>query len=312
MLIRSLVRPLVPLVLCLCGLAGAGRADDAPSAGFQAFQGLPPANIASAASLNQALAVLDRAPDTIVAEIGNRTVTWSDVADSIRKLPRVMAGLPFQQLFQAALVQEMQIKALAVRAESMGLDKNPFVQRHMTRAADTALADELLRRSLAPNMSDKGLRPIYDGVIAGKPGPEEVDARIIAVDERERAAALIQQLKDGATFADLAQGFSKDGSASAGGDLGFARLDMLAPELGAVIFALGVGETASFPVKSGNLWYVIRVESRRQTVAPSFDDVRMALEQDVMHAGIPELKNQALKDAPVKYYGLAGKQEYKK
>ena len=290
------------LVLALAGMTpGVAAAQSEPPGG------LPLPDQLTAASLTAALAELDRSRTTIVAEVGSRAVTWGDIADAIRAMPRIVSTIPFQQLYQSAAVQVMQQKALALRAEAAGLEKDPLVQRRLKNATDEALANEILRRSLAPNITEPALRGVYDGVIAGKPGPDEVRPRIIMVDTRDEATALIQRLQDGGDFAALARQFSKDGTAANGGDLGYIRLDLLAPEIGAVAFALGIGQMTSFPVRSGNLWCIIRVDSRRQVSAPSFEEARAALEQDVIHAGVPELKRLALKDAAVTYYGLAGK-----
>lgn len=269
--------------------------------------GLPTPDIRSEVSLRAAVAELDRSPATVVAEVGSRTVTWGELADAIRGMPVIVGAIPFQQLYQNAAVQVMQQKALALLAEKGGLDKDPLVQRRVQDAADQALATEYLRRSLAPNVTSKGLRAVYDGVIAGKPGPEEVRARVIMVDSREEAESLIKRLQSGSEFAALARAFSKDGTAASGGDLGYARLDMLAPEIGSVVFSLGLGQITAFPVRSANEWFIIKVEGRQQPPAPDFDTARAKLEQDVIHAGIPELKRMALQSAPVTYYGLAGK-----
>lgn len=297
----------VHVVLLAVALTGPAVADDDATPG-----GLAPLGVDSAAAVNKALAEFDRSPDTVVAEVGARTVTWGDVADAIRALPRITLGIPFTSLFQAAVAQVMQTRALAERAESFGMDKSPVVRRRMKNAADEVLADEILRRSLAPNVSEKALRAVYDGVIAGKPGPDEVQARLIAVDTKDQAMAVIARLKKGEGFADLARQISKDGTAANGGELGYVRLDMMAPEIGAVMFALAVGETTSYPVRSGNLWFVVQVESRREVPAPSFEAARFALEQDVLHAGIPELRKQALREAKIKFYGLSGQKNDKK
>jgi peptidyl-prolyl cis-trans isomerase C len=271
--------------------------------------GLPAPDFKSEASLDAAVAELDRSAGTVVADVGGRSVTWGDVADAIRAMPRVVSAIPFQELYQSATVQVMQEKALAQLGESTGLDKDPVVQRRIKNAAEQAMATEVLRRSLAPNITGKSLRALYDGVVAGKPGPDEVDARIIVVDTKAEAADLIQQIKGGGDFSTLARKSSKDGTADRGGDLGYTRLDMLAPELGSVVFALGLGQITEFPVKSGNFWFIVKVEGRRQPSAPSFAEARPVLEQDMLHAGIPELKRVALQQSVVKYYGLAGKKQ---
>ena len=292
---------LVGVVACVAVMSARSQAES-PVAG-----GLPPPNVASAAALDSALAEFERSPDTVVAEIGSRSVTWGDLADAIRALPAITSGVPFQQLYQSATVQIMQTRALAVRAEEAGLDKRAAVQRRMRNAVDETLATEMLRRSLAPNLAEPAVRAVYDGAVAGKPGPEEVQLRLIVAESRDHATAVIQRLQNGVSFADLARDFSKDGTASSGGDLGFVRRDMLSPEVGAVAFALGVGQTTAYPVESGGLWFVIRVDGRRTSGTPDFDSVRWALSQDIVHSGTPALKQMALKDAKVTFYGLAGK-----
>jgi peptidyl-prolyl cis-trans isomerase C len=269
--------------------------------------GLPKPSITSTAALNAELAELDRAPSTLVADVGNRTVTWADVADVIRSWPTVVAGVSFQQIYQAAAMQMMQERALAIRAEKAGLDKDPQVERRVRNAMDDALGQELLHRSLAANIAPKALKVVYDGVVAGKPGPDQAHVHIIVTDTASAANDLIYRLGQGASFADTARALSKDGTASNGGDLGFVTVDQLSPEVGAVAFSLGVGQTTAYPVKSGNHWFIVRVDERRQAGTPSFQDAEIALERDVLHAGVDALRAQALKAVPVSYYGLAGK-----
>jgi peptidyl-prolyl cis-trans isomerase C len=299
------MRPMLPRLLgTICLLAVL-----LPAAGYAESNhaGLPEPNIDSAAALNAALLELDRSPATIVAEIGPRTVTWGDVADVIRGWPDVVAGVPFQQLYQAAAMQVMQQRALALRAEKAGIDKDPATLRRIRNAIDDTLAQEMLRRSLQRNVSPKALQAVYNGVVAGKPGPEQIHARIIVTDTQSEAEDVIYRLNQGAAFSTVARESSKDGSAREGGDIGFVTVDMLSPEVGAVAFSLGVGQINAYPVKSANHYFIIRVEERRQGSTPSFTDARVALERDVLHAGVAELRKQALQMLPVTYYGLTGK-----
>ncbi len=271
--------------------------------------GLPPPDIAATASLSAALAELDRSAGTVVAEVGGQSVTWGDIADAIRAMPPIVSAIPFQKLYQNATVQVMQQKALVKLGETTGLDKDPVVRRRMKNAAEQLMVTEVLRRSLAPNITDKALRAVYDGVIAGQPGPDEVRARIIMTESKQQSADLISRLQAGEDFGTLAQKFSADATAGAGGDLGYARLDMLAPEIGAVVFALGVGQISAFPIRSGEYWFIVRVDGRRQPSTPGFEEAKPGLERDIIHAGVPELMRLALKQADVKYHGLTGRKE---
>ena len=269
-------------------------------------EGVPAPNSMAYASLQALIAGLDRSADTVVAEVGSRTVTWGDIADGIRAMPQIVGGIPFPVLYQNVAVQLMQQQALALRGQAAGLDKDPIVQRRILNAADQAMATEVLRRSLAPNLTDKALHETYNALVATKPAPEEVQARVIMVDTQDEATALIHRLQTGADFASLAREFSKDGTAQNGGDLGYVRLDMLSPEIGAVAFALAPGQVTAYPIRSHNTWFILRVDGRRQPSVPSFEAAKGALEQDIIHAGTPQLMQEALKAAPIVYHGMAG------
>lgn len=269
--------------------------------------GLVPPDVNSDAALDAALAVLDRSANTVVAEVGLHTITWGDVADAIRALPPIVGNVPFPVVYQRTATQLVEQEALVLRGERAGLEKDPAVRRRMQNAADQAMATEVLRRSLAPNLTDKALFETYKALVANKPAPEEVSARLIMVDSQEQAETLIQRLQGGADFSALARDYSKDGTASNGGELGYVRLDMLSPEIGSVMFALAPGQTTAYPVRSHNAWFIVRVEGRRQPASPTFAAARDALEQDIIHAGAPALMSEAVKDAPVKYYGLTGR-----
>jgi peptidyl-prolyl cis-trans isomerase SurA len=66
-----------------------------------------------------------------------------------------------------------------------------------------------------------------------------------------------------ARFEDLARQFSEDGSASAGGDLGWAQPGMMVPEFEQAMNALGPGELSQ-PVTSRFGVHLIQVLERRQ------------------------------------------------
>lgn len=294
------------LVLALLG-AFASQPHAAEPATMAPAGGLRPPSQASVAALNKALAELDRSANTIVADVGSRTVTWGEVADAMRALPPGVAGIPVQMLYQTVLQQLIADKAMAERAEAAGLPKSPIARRRVNVASDHALADDYARLSLVPNLSTKALKALYDAVIAGKPGPTEVHGRIIVVEQESDGEDIIRRLRAGAVFTEIARQESKDGTASSGGDLGFVRREMLEPALAAVMFSLDVGQVTAHPVRVGAYWFVAQVDARREAPTPSFEEARGALAMDVTEFGKSELREQALKLVPITFYGMAGK-----
>ncbi len=78
---------------------------------------------------------------------------------------------------------------------------------------------------------------------------------------RIRAELLRTQLVEGADFGTLAQQYSKDASAKAGGDLGILKRGELAPEIEAVILALSPGELSQ-PYRSSLGYHLFRLETK--------------------------------------------------
>lgn len=86
---------------------------------------------------------------------------------------------------------------------------------------------------------------------------ETIRASHILVGTSGEAEDIIQQLNDGADFADLAQEHSKCPSRSQGGDLGEFGKGVMVKEFETAAFALEVGEVSG-PVQTQFGWHVIK------------------------------------------------------
>ena len=299
----AVVRTAACFVLIASHIAGAQEPPHATAPG-QGNLGLSMATPQSIAAVNQLLAGFDKSPDLVVAEIGKRTVTWGDVADAIRDMPPIATTIPFAQLYKNAVDRMVENKSMAAMGEKLHLDQDPTTKRRMLRAPDDILASAFLSHAIAPNITEARLREIFNAQVANHPGPDEVRARIIMLEREDEANYISQKLNGGGDFADLAREFSKDGTASNGGDLGYVRRDQLAPEIGLLAFTLAPGQITAYPVKSGDFWFIIRVEGRIHEPAPTFEEAKDGLTQDVMHAVVGPLRSMAVESASVVYHDI--------
>ena len=96
----------------------------------------------------------------------------------------------------------------------------------------------------------------------------------------ERAASLVEDLRQGADFEELARENSDDiGSAQAGGDLGNIERGQMVEEFEAAAFALEPGEISD-PVKSQYGYHIIRVDQLNAPEIQPYEDVRAELLED--------------------------------
>jgi peptidyl-prolyl cis-trans isomerase C len=255
----------------------------------------------------QMAAELARDPGVVVAEVGGQPITRGDVADAFAQLPVSDGNRPFEVVYHDVVQRLLAQKAMAMRARELHIDQEPIEVERMVAAVDRVLADEFLRRAIAPALTDQVLHDAYEHDIASQPGPEEVQARVIVTFDQASAQDAERQLLAGADFADLARRVSRDASAAAGGEIGFVRLEQVSPQVGAVMFALAPGQVTAFPVQAGGAWFIVKVESRRQLPVPTFDSVRGQLYLKLLRVAVPTTMQKAMQGLPVKDYGMAGR-----
>jgi peptidyl-prolyl cis-trans isomerase C len=276
----------------LCGLAlsGAVHAATTPDAATpSAPRQEPSAPLVNPAGILATMAdQLDRKPDFVVLKLENLPITQHDVAGVIRAMPLGMASLNFEEVYRRALDVMVRQKAMVLRARLEKIDQDPDVKHQSDLAVEHVLVDAWLKRRADAAVTDKALHDLYDSQVAGKPGPDQVKARVILVATEAEAEALIQKLRDGADFAELARQVSKDPSAQAGGDLGYRIRESVTPEVGAAMFSLGPGQTTTYPVASIGGYFVIRVEARSSHGTLTFDEARPMLEKELRAHAVSE------------------------
>lgn len=250
---------------------------------------------------------LERGASVVVAEVDGRAITLGNISDAIRDLPPSQAALPFDAVYPGIVERLIREQALVIRAQRNGLDDDATVRRRIKAATDHTLANELLHRAIAPNITEAMLLDRYNRDIVGKPGPEQVHGRAIMVATEKEGRDLIKELQAGADFATVARRASKDTTAATGGDLQFMQLEDLTPEIGAVLFALQPGQMTAYPVRSGAAWFILKTEERRALPAPTFSASRERIRQVLLREGVAAVVREALSGVVAREYSIVGK-----
>lgn len=257
------VVPAMLAALLVVATAGqAVRAQDAPA------QGETPEAAAAAPAVD---------PDTVVAKVGDATVTEKEVQIAREAFAGELANVPEAQWRSVLIdaVVNMELLALAARDES--LDQGPDFAARVEFLKLQALRNLYVDHAIVNGVTDEELQEGYKTLVVGahKPAPQ-VRARHILVDTKEEAEKIIEELKGGADFAELAKQ-SKDPSGQNGGDLGFFGQGQMVPEFEKAAFALEPGQFTEEPVHSQFGWHVIKVEEKRMSEPPAFADVEAQL-----------------------------------
>ena len=112
-----------------------------------------------------------------------------------------------------------------------------------------------------------------------------------------RSVDVLRDLAKGGDFASVAKAKSQDGSAQAGGDLGWITKDQVVGPFGEAAFAMKKGETSKAPVQTQFGWHIIRVDDIEADYKPSYqdkrDEIQEALTEEVETAERTRLRQGA-------------------
>jgi peptidyl-prolyl cis-trans isomerase C len=282
-LFRGLPVRMFAAVALLCAGTAAGVAQDQAQPGQDQAQPAPAA---------------PPPPDTVLATIDGKPVTEADLEVALGDLDQQFARLPADQKRAAALSAIIEIRVLAARGASEGLDKTDDFQRRVGFLRDRTLHSAVVETDVAGKITDQDIRARYDQEVANTPPTNEIHARHILVKTREEALDIIKQLDGGADFEKLAEEKTGDPSGKdSGGDLGWFGPGQMVPEFEKAAFALNVGEYTKEPVQTQFGWHVIMVIDKRVKQPPAFeqvkDQVRSVLLREKYFALVKEVRGAA-------------------
>ncbi len=262
-------------------------------------------SLAAPAAFAQSTAAAQPA-DPVVASVNGIKIHFSDIQADAQDIPAQMQQLPPNQLFPILVSQEIDRKALLIAAQKEDLEKNPAVAAAMQAAANIKLENAYVQQHIAASVSPAAVQAAYNKDYAGKPGPEQVDARHILVKTQAEAQAIIDQLNKGANFAALAKKDSIDPGAANGGELGWFSQDEMVPAFADAAFALQPGQYTKTPVQTQFGWHVILCEGKRPGPTPTLADVQDQIRQTLADNAIKATLADVRSKVKVEVYNADG------
>lgn len=241
----------------------------------------------------------DKAAKGNAVAIVNGTAISQTAFDSVYAEQRAQ-GLPDGAEVRAALREEMiRRELLAQEAKKAGLDKTPAVAAQIDLARQAVLIRAYVQDFLRKNpISDAQLKAEYD-LLKTKIGGTELKVRHILVETEAEAAAIIESLKKGEKFEDLAKQSKDPGSRETGGDLGWAAPGTYVQPFAEALNKLQKGQTTEAPVKSDFGWHVIQLDDSRPLEAPAFETIKPQLAQRASQQLVEKMINDLRTKAKV-------------
>lgn len=230
----------------------------------------------------------------VIARVGKADLTRSEFSMMIDLMPpQVQTMLHSNEEMQKELINRwVEINLMAQEALATGLDKDPKVALKIDEMRNRFLVEALIaeKLDLSPTVSEDEITAYYNDNAAEFEQGEQVKAQHILIrvaptaGEEDQAKAketidMIQQkLKDGASFAKLAEEYSEDpGSKKQGGNLGYFGKGQMVKEFEEAAFATATGMTSD-PVKTNFGWHLIHVQDKKAPQKLPLDQVKKQIE----------------------------------
>jgi len=207
---------------------------------------------------------------------------------------RDMAQQDKGRFMRELVLQEL----LAQEGKRQQLDQDPDMQIRLRMQMNNLIARAVVQKSVEEKsgITDEKLKAHYEANKSDYQEGENVTASHILVKTEPEAKALLEELKGGKDFAELAKEKSTGPSAPQGGSLGSFGRGRMVPDFEKVAFSLKAGEVSP-PVKTRFGWHVIKVtehtEGKQQDFEQAKDEIRKALVSDYIQSMIQGLQDKA-------------------
>ena len=234
----------------------------------------------------------------IVANVNNEDISLETMIHAMNELPPEIQSQPFMSYYEDLLERVIDIKLFAQEGKKMKLDEEPSVRAAIDFVIEKVLMQAFLSKYVQENIKEENLKASYNNFIADETSREEIKASHILMDTESEAIDVINMLNNGDDFAELAKNKSTGPSGPSGGDLGWFKRGQMVPPFEKAAFSLNKNEITQIPVQTQFGWHVIKIFDKRIPEAPSYENMKSKLIQDlerkIVSKKIQDLRNDAL------------------
>lgn len=231
---------------------------------------------------------MDVTAKTVVATVNGEEITLGHLMAARLALPQQYQQLPNEVLLPGLIEQLVQQTVLSQATEEVSARGQIQIDNEIRAVKAT----EALGEILAGAVDEDKVQALYaENYVNAEPSMEWNAAHIL-VETEEEAAALIEELNEGADFAELAREHSTGPSGAEGGALDWFGPGMMVEPFEVAVKDMEAGEVAG-PLQTQFGWHVVKLNETREAPVPELEAVRgeivEALENQAVEAALDEM-----------------------
>ena len=225
----------------------------------------------------------------VLATVNGKNITEADAQEFYQSLPPQFRQIPIDLVRPQLVEQLINMEIVSQAAEAEKYYETEAFKEKLGAARSQLLQEVYLAAKIDEVVTDERLQEDYKKVAEEFTPEEELHARHILLKTEQEAKDMIKLLDEGGDFVELAKEYSTGPAGPRGGDLGYFTRERMVPEFADAAFALKDGEYSKEPVKSQFGYHVIKVEGRRNTEPPSFEEVEEELRAEATNDAVDRL-----------------------
>ena len=194
------------------------------------------------------------------------------------------------QLRQVIKQQLIAREVFKQNAEKAHYADRPEVKEAINNAKINAEVQLYLKDGVHPNpVTDQDVKAKYDQA-ASLLGKDEFRASVISVADDAAAATVLSKLRSGDAFESLAEQYSLAASKDNGGAMPWVSIKTPVTEgntsglpvsVAQALVNMKVGTTSKTPVEAGTMRVILKLDEKRPTVVPTYDQSQAAIRQQL-------------------------------
>ena len=234
----------------------------------------------------------------LIAIVNGTDITYDTLSSVVEMAKRQRPG---EEIDEKALLDDLIATELA-RQEAA---KAGFKEREDIKARVENFADKLIlntwmqEKANSLEIAEEDLQAAYEARIANMPR-HEYKARHILVKTEDEGKTLVEELKTGKDFAELAKEKSTGPSGPTGGDLGWFKPESMVKPFAEAVRAMEPGRVTTAPVETQFGWHVIKLEEKRDVKLPEMENMKPQLKRQLEQSRMLEYMKELRTAAEVK------------
>ncbi len=236
----------------------------------------------------------DVSSDTVLATVNGEKITLGHVISARLSLPQQYQSLPDDVLMNGLVEQLIQQSVLS---QAIGEVSNR-AQIQLENERRAIVAGEKLDAIAKAAVTQEAIQQVYDKDYAGAEPTQEWNASHILVETEAEAQAIVEELNNGADFAELAAEKSTGPSGPSGGQLGWFGPNMMVKEFEDAVMQMEIGGISE-PVQTQFGWHVIKLNDTHMKSAPALEDVQAEIIQKLQDDAVQKALNTLMGAATI-------------